>query len=75
MLSRTSRILFGIAATVAGVLASVSPADLPTSPAIVGCSVVLLALAWLLAKARSLPIFSARGREARSSRQVLDGAD
>jgi len=43
-------VLIGVAATCAGVLLSVSPADLPTSPTIVGCLVLLLVLAWLAQK-------------------------
>jgi ABC-type Mn2+/Zn2+ transport system permease subunit len=40
-------VLLGVLATFAGVLLSVSPADLPTSPAIVSCAVALLLLCWL----------------------------
>jgi ABC-type Mn2+/Zn2+ transport system permease subunit len=43
-------VLIGITATFGGVLLSVSPADLPTSPTIVGCMVLFLAVCWLGAK-------------------------
>lgn len=39
-------VLFGAIATFAGVLISVSPANLPMSPTIVACSVAILLLAW-----------------------------
>jgi ABC-type Mn2+/Zn2+ transport system permease subunit len=41
-------VLFGITATVAGVLISVSPLDLPTSYAIVGVLVLIFTVSWLL---------------------------
>lgn len=41
-------VLVGVASTLTGVLLSISPADLPTSPAIVGCMVLHVAAAWLL---------------------------
>jgi ABC-type Mn2+/Zn2+ transport system permease subunit len=40
-------VLSAVVATVAGVLLSVSPANLPTSPSIVGCSTALFAAAWI----------------------------
>jgi len=53
MLSRRLGVVFlisvlsGILITFAGVMLSVSPADLPTSPSIVGCGVATLLLAWM----------------------------
>ena len=44
-------VLFALLATFAGVLVSVSPLDLPTSPAIIGCSAMIFAGCWLLSKA------------------------
>jgi ABC-type Mn2+/Zn2+ transport system permease subunit len=41
-------VLFGILSTVAGVLLSVSPLDVPTSYAIVGCMVLIFMACWLL---------------------------
>ncbi|MGV3723410.1 MAG: metal ABC transporter permease [Actinomycetota bacterium] len=41
-------VLFGVTATVAGVLISVSPLDLPTSYAIVGVLVLIFTVSWLL---------------------------
>lgn len=40
-------VLIGVASTLTGVLVSVSPADLPTSPTIVGTMVGFVALAWV----------------------------
>jgi ABC-type Mn2+/Zn2+ transport system permease subunit len=40
-------VFFGVLATLAGVLISVSPADLPTSPTIIGCSAAIFAVCWL----------------------------
>lgn len=41
-------VLFGLAATFGGVLISVSPANLETSPSIVGCSVALFVVCWFI---------------------------
>jgi ABC-type Mn2+/Zn2+ transport system permease subunit len=46
--------LVGVAATFGGVLVSVSPADVPTSPTIVGCLVLFFVLAWLVKAAGRL---------------------
>jgi ABC-type Mn2+/Zn2+ transport system permease subunit len=40
-------VLFGLVATLAGVLISVSPADLPITPTIVGCSAAMFAVSWI----------------------------
>jgi ABC-type Mn2+/Zn2+ transport system permease subunit len=46
-------VVFAVLATAGGVVASVS-ADLPTGPAIVGCSVALFLACWLLKSAAGL---------------------
>lgn len=44
----TLSVAFGILSTFAGVLISVSPLDVPTSYAIVGCMVLIFGICWLL---------------------------
>jgi len=47
-------VVFSVLATFAGILISVSPVDLPSSPTIVGCMVSMLLLAWLVRAASAL---------------------
>ena len=47
-------VLFGALATFGGVLVSVSPVNTPMSPTIVGCSVLLFVVCWLLKSAAGL---------------------